>query len=241
MKLLALAIPLLASLAATAHAQAPGEMTPMAYGPAAGPSAVDPSVVAVPQVAVMANRWAVGLSAGSLSVAPKDQPDNKTEFAIGSLSIRYRATYHLEVELALAGGQEKRQDGTPGDRQVNAGLIGLRYRFAADRHWNWWLGAGLGGISVAPVGATDQQKQDAQRPMGSLAIGLEHRWQQFALHAELRGFSVGQPQQDAAPPPTAMPVPQGGNGMQPPPPQPVPAPSQEQSGGMLTIGASYYF
>ena len=203
MKLLAIAIPLL--VAATAHAQAPGEMTPMTPGPGAGPSAVEPCAYASERIPVMANRWAVGLSVGSLSIAPKDSPDAKTEFAVGQLSLRYRATYHLEVELALAGGQEKLQDGTQGDREVNTGLIGVRYRFAADRKWNWWVGAGVGSVSVTRVGATDQERNDAQRPIGALSIGLEHRWHQFALNAELRGFGVGE-RDTASDPPKAAPI-----------------------------------
>lgn len=238
MKLLALAIPLL--VAATAHAQAPGQVmtepAPMAYGPGAGPSAVEPLVIASDAIPVMANRWAVGLSVGSLSIAPKDTPDNKTDFAIGELSLRYRATYHLELELALGGGQEKLQDGTQGDREVSTGQLGLRYRFAADRPWNWWLGAGIGSLSVTPVGATDQQKQDARLPMGSLSIGLERRWHQFALDAELRGFGAG-PRDASSAPPQAMPVAPGSTVMDPPPP----GPSQQVSGGTFTIGASYYF
>jgi len=231
MKLLAIAAVILAS--ATAYAQAPGE-TPMAPPPAPEAS---PCGYAAP-IPVMANRWAVGLSIGSLSVAPKDTPDQKTEFGIGELSIRFRATVHLELELALAGGQQKLQDGTDGTLQVNTGLLGLRYRFAAQRKWNWWLGAGIGGISVTPTGATDQDRKAAQRPMGALSIGLERRWSQFALHAELRGFGVGQRQQDAAPPPQTMPVAvSSGTTMQPPPPPSSP----DLSGGMLTLGASYYF
>jgi len=226
MKLVAAAVLLAAT---TAYAQAPGETLPE---PAA------PIVYATPGIPVMANRWAVGLSAGSLSIAPKDSPDNKTQFGIGQLSLRYRATYHLELELAVGGGRQQLQDGTQGDLDVSTALLGFRYRFAAAEHWNWWLGAGIGGISVTQFGATDQQKQDAQRPMGAVGIGIEHRWQQFALQAELHGFGVGerQDQQDAAPP-KATPV---ANTMQPPPPT-MTAPSNQQSGGMLTIGASYYF
>ncbi len=233
MKLAAIAAVILAS--ATAYAQAPGE-TPIAPPPAPEASAVVPA----PEVPVMANRWAVGLSVGSLSVAPKDTPDNKTEFAIGELSIRFRATLHLELELALAGGQQKLQDGTQGNLEVNTGLLGLRYRFAAERRWNWWLGAGIGGISVTPTGATDQVRKDAQRPMGSLAIGVERRWTQFALHAELRGFGVGQRQDQ--PPPQTMPVAVSSpNGTTTMPPPPAPPSSPDLSGGMLTLGASYYF
>ncbi len=236
MKLVAL-VPLL--VAATAHAQAPGEVPIEPPGMAAPTPVV---VVAQPEVPVMANRWAVGLSVGSLSIAPKDQPDNKTDFGIGELSVRYRATYHLELELALGGGREKLQDGSQGALQTNMAMLGLRYRFAADRHWNWWLGGGIGGISVTQNGATDQQRQDAQRPMGALAIGIEHRWNQFALHAELRGFGAGptqqqQQQMSAGPVATTMP----GTTIQQPPPPPPAAPSDQQSGSMLTIGASYYF
>ena len=68
MKLLAIAAVILAS--ATAYAQAPGE-TPMAPPPA--PEATPCAYSA--QIPVMANRWAVGLSVGSLSIAPKDTPD----------------------------------------------------------------------------------------------------------------------------------------------------------------------
>lgn len=223
MKLLAVLVPLL--VAATANAQAPGET------PVEAPVTV---TVPAPEVAVMANRWAVGLSAGSVSIAPKDQPDNKTDFGIGQLSLRYRATYHLELELAVGGGREQLQDGTQGSRETNIGMLGLRYRFCADRHWNWWLGGSIGSISVTQTGATDQEKQDAQRPLGALAIGVEHRWQQFALHAELRAFGVGEPKNQDQTMPVVT------NAQQQPPAMTSPS-SDQQSGGMFTIGASYYF
>ena len=234
MKLVAVLVPLL--VAATAHAQAPGE-TDLAPPGMAAPV---PMVVApAPEVSPMANRWAVGLSVGSLSIAPKAQPDNKTEFGVGELSLRFRATYHLELELALGGGREKLQDGTQGPRETNIGMLGLRYRFAADRHWNWWLGGGIGSISVTQTGATDQQRQDAQRPLGALAIGIEHRWHQFALQAELRAFGVGQNQnqQQVNAGPVAMP----GTTTQPPPPTMTSPTTDQQSGGIFSIGASYYF
>lgn len=238
MKLLAVLVPLL--VAATAHAQAPGEMDGGFAPP--GMAAPAPVIVAAPapEVSPMANRWAVGLSVGSLSIAPKAQSDNKTEFGVGELSLRFRATYHLEVELAFGGGREKLQDGTQGPRETNVGMLGLRYRFAADRHWNWWLGGGIGSISVTQQGATDQEKQDAQRPLGALSIGIEHRWQQFALQAEIRAFGVGQnqnQQQVNAGPVMSTP----GSTTQPPPPTTTAPMPDQQSGGIFSIGASYYF
>src|SRR5262245_13320115 len=86
------AIPLL--IAATAHAQAPGEVAPQPM-PAPTPVVVVPATTQCGgciREPVMANRWAVGLSLGSMGIAPKDNPDDKTNFAVGELAIRFRAT-----------------------------------------------------------------------------------------------------------------------------------------------------
>src|SRR5690348_14546158 len=105
----------IAAFAATARAQAPGEMAPAVPPPPpqfvanCGSSSID----------VMANRWAVGLSVGSLSTAPKDTPDDKTQFGIGELALRFRATPHLELELAVGGGREQLSDGTQGDAEIH--------------------------------------------------------------------------------------------------------------------------
>src|SRR5262249_36863704 len=122
---------------ATAYAQAPGdsEMQPEANDGYGAPGNTAPQ--AQPAVAdnpgggwhahyhdVMANRWAVGLSVGSMSFAPKDVPDAKTDFAVGQLSLRFRATYHLELEVALGGGTEKLMDGTDGNTEVQTASLG---------------------------------------------------------------------------------------------------------------------
>ncbi|MGE5184540.1 MAG: outer membrane beta-barrel protein [Acidobacteriota bacterium] len=226
----------IAAGSATALAQAPGDM-PVEGGPSmytATPVPAAPSV--------MNNRWAVGLSVGSLSVAPKDTPDNKTEFGVGELSLRYRATLHLELELALGGGQQQLPDGTKGDLEAHLATIDLRYRFAPEQHWNWWVMGGLGGMSVVQTGATDQQVSDANRPVGTLGIGLEHRWTQFAIHAELRAMGIG-PQKNADTVMPVAPAPAGSTTTtQPPPPAPTMAAGTDRwSGGQFTIGASYYF
>src|SRR5690349_17776999 len=101
---------------ATAHAQAPGDyyegdgpisapgMVPATPAPAPAPTY---GCAAAAPVHVMANRWAVGLSAGHLSLAPKDSPDNKTEFGLGELSVRFRATPHIEIEGDFGGGRQQ--------------------------------------------------------------------------------------------------------------------------------------
>jgi hypothetical protein len=191
----------------------------------------------------MATRLAVGLSIGQFSVAPKAAPDAKSEFGIGQLSLRYRATYHLELELALGGGQEKLMDGSAGDREVQMAALGLRYRFAAAQNWNWWLMGAVGAVSIASKNADDIDRKNAQRPMGELGIGLERRFNHFALQAELRATGTGQTQADRQMVGVTTVDPNGMKVTTPPPnPTGTPTSSTDQlSGGMFTIGASYYF
>ena len=223
-------------VAATAHAQAPGEVAP-APAPVAPAAQMDPCACGGYE-SVMANRWAVGLSFGHMSIAPKATPDDKTEFGVGELSLRFRATLHLELEAAFAGGRQQLGDNTQGDLQFNSGMIDLRYRFAPEQRWNWWLMGGLGGMSVARYDATDAERKAVEKPMVQLGIGLERRFHHFAIDAELRAIGVGEKQQDQSTPVMAT------AGTSPstmtPPPSSAPMP-QGQSGGQLTIGASYYF
>src|SRR5262245_34044156 len=119
-------------VAGTAYAQAPGETE---LGEASGaPGMVAPNPCGCGGVAparnVLADRWAVGLSVGSLAVGPRDaSPDQQAQFGIGQLSIRFRATLHLELEAAFGGGRQQLHDGTEGDLEVATGALGLRYRF----------------------------------------------------------------------------------------------------------------
>jgi hypothetical protein len=223
----------LVAATAAAHAQAPGDVPVSAPGMMMGPPPPPGFVGAgAGPVDVMGNRWAVGLSLGSLSLAPQDAPDAETRFGIGELSLRFRVTPHLEVEGAFGGGRQQLQDGTQGDLEIHTGLLAARYRFSPAEHWNWWLMGGLGAVAIAQHGATDQTFQDAERPMAALGIGLEHRWQQFALHAELRGVGVG-PHDDGGQP-KAQPLTMTTDFV-------APTTADHLSGGTLTLGASYYF
>src|SRR5262245_47653186 len=142
----------------SAHAQAPGEVAA-------------PPVVMVPESAcvacgcsraesVMSRRWAVGLSLGSMSLAPDGQPDDKTAFAIGELALRFRATRHLELELAVGGGRERTDDDQEGELDVSTALIAARWRFLPEHAWNVYVMAGIGGAAVTRHDATDQERSD---------------------------------------------------------------------------------
>lgn len=223
-----LSLTTLSLLAATtaAFAEAPGETAPVA------PVAEQPSAT---RVAPMAHRFSVSLGLGGMNVAPDGNPDAKTDFGIGQLALRYRMTRHLELELAFAGGRQT-VDGEEGELAVGTASIGLRYRFAPERRWNWFVAAGVGAASIAAHDASDEELDQASRPAAHLGIGVERRFRRFAVEAQLRFIGMGptfaESMRDtpvmattpAAEPPTATTPTPGGLG-----------------GGLFTIGGSYYF
>jgi len=230
----------LASVFATslAHAQAPGELAPQPLAPTCEAACGGCTQVET----VMARRWSVGLSLGSMSLAPEGQPDNKTSFAIGELALRFRATPHLELELAVGGGRERTADNQDGDREVNQAALALRYRFRPEEAWNWFVMGGLGGASVVLHDATKQERDDAMQPLGMLGIGLERRFHSFALQAEARAVGLGERKDRSAPVPMPVPVVEPGAMTSPPLVQtPTTPASEKRGGGSLTIGLSYYF
>jgi opacity protein-like surface antigen len=224
-------------VAGTAYAQAPDESNP----PVAAPGMVAPVVVAPIAVAarcgdcipVMANRWSVGLSIGGMGLAPQSASDDKTNFSIGELAVRFRATPHLEIELAVGGGRQN-DNGMDGDLEVNTAAIALRYRFMPYRKWNLYALAGIGGASVVSHEASDQERNDATRPLFELGFGIERRFTHFALSAELRGVALGETKAES----DAMPVTTDASTTMPPP---ATTSTDKLSGGQFTIGASYYF
>jgi hypothetical protein len=237
-RLLALSLaPLFA--ASLAHAQAPGEMVPQPMAPDGG------SVCSAPcgcrhVESVMENRWAIGLSVGSMSLAPDGQRDSKTSFGVGELALRFRLTPHFEFELSAGGGREQLADNQQGDLEVSTVALAARYRFNPEGAWNWFVMAGFGGASITFHDATQQERDDATHPLGMLGVGLERRFHHFALQAELRAIGIGDKSRND--PPMAEPAkPSDPVPMETITPPTTTSPSQKQSGGALTIGLSYYF
>ncbi len=229
-------------LSATAYAQAPGDYDagppsgPMPVVDAGLPPSAVPVVVVVPvHESVMANRWAVGLSLGGMTLQHSGT-NEPSKFNIGELALRFRATLHLELEATLAGGSEK-QDG--GD-QVSGFALTARYRFQPEHRWNWWLSGGVGVLGVVPDGATDQEKSDATREELHAGIGLERRFHRFALQAELRAIVTGPSKGESDGTTTTMPTAGRTPASMPPPNDPSTTPNGE-SGAQLTIGGSFYF
>lgn len=227
--------------AGPARAQAPGEVF---AGPPAPPSEAPaesevppPMVIQVARPSVMNNRWSVGLSVGSMGLAPDGAPhdhDHTTGFAIGELAVRFRATPHLELEASAGGGREQLSNGNEGDLEVNTAALALRYRFNPEGAWNAFVMGGLGGASVTFHDATDQERDDATHALALLGAGVERRFRHFALQAELRAVAIASGRHDDR---MAESAPTSGSVA-----SPAPSPATDKlTGASLTLGASYYF
>ena len=238
---LAALAPLLVS--ATAGAQAPGEVAPGPLEPVA-PIAIPCETCVDPY----AHRISVGLSIGGLGVSPDDAAEGtaETQFRIGELAVRYRATRRLELELALSGGRQMLADDLEGDLAMGSVTLGLRYRFMPEQRWSWWLLAGLGGTVIAPQVSSEDERDAATRGLGFLGIGLERRFGQLALQAEVRFLGIGEREDRFITYDDDLPTMGGGTSGSPGIAPRLPyssdtAYAQTLSGGMATIGLGYYF
>jgi hypothetical protein len=191
------------------------------------PTAPAPAVV-TPAPAV--HRWSIGVGIGGMGLAPKHNPEAKADFAIAELAIRYQVGRHLQLELGGAGGRQQLEDGSEGSLAVGTIMLAARYRFRPEQAWNWWLMGGLGGIIVARHDASDEELDHARRPAGTLGIGLERRFNRFAIQAEARGIAAAETEQERE----AMDLPVRGG-------VPVMSNNPPYAGGLFTLGASYYF
>jgi hypothetical protein len=197
-------------------------------------------VVPGPPINPMADRFAVGLQLGGMGIKPHDAPDGtETKFNTAELNIRFRATPRLEIFLAFAGGRETLEDENgdqmDGDLAMDQVTLGARFNFRPWHHWNWYLMAGFGSTLIAPHDTPQEARDDLRRPHGMFGIGLEHRWQHFALQAELRGIHVDS-REDAV----VQDAPVDGNGWNMNPAVDGMT-NQELGGGQFSLGLNYYF
>src|SRR5688572_19616095 len=236
--LLALALVPLAT-PSIASAQAPGE-TYYAQPPSRTAPVAPPVVVVPARRDPMAHRWAIGLSLGGMGIAPEDAAeDSETNFGIAELNVRFRATRRLEIFLAFAGGRETVED-EYGDEQegelaMDQVTLGVRFNFRPAHRWNWYLMAGIGSTLIAHHETPEEVRDDLRRPHGMFGVGLERRWRQFALQAELRGISVGENEEMAE----TLPV--DGGSTRDPGGVDFAMSNEELGGGQFTLGASFYF
>jgi hypothetical protein len=209
-----------------AFAQAPGSYYAQ---PPSETSPVEPVIVQpVREIEPMANRFAVNVNVGGFSIAPEDAEEGQeTDFSIAELQLRFRATRRLEVFLAFAGGRQQLDNDEEGELAMDQVTLGLRFNFRPEHHWNWYLMGGFGSTLIAPHDTPDEARDDMRRGHAVFGIGLEHRWQSFALSAELRGVAVAEDEEMVR----TQPVRFDGNLMD----------GRELGGGQFTLGGSFYF
>ena len=230
-------------LGSVAYAQAPGDY----YEEGSGAPGITPVVVA--PVATppppKPRRWSIGLGIGSIDLAPHVAPEMETEFSVGQLAVRYRATRHLEIELAFAGGREQVHDEydgqREGDREVSQTVLGLRYRFNPQRKWNLWVMAGLGSLAVTHHEASDEERDYAQQSTLQFGAGLERRWSRFALQLELRAVGVAPHETEEGPTVVSEPTRPGMDMPIPPEKDTTTYANDGMSGGQVILSGNYYF
>lgn len=218
-------------LAATASTAAAQE------GP---PGACACAAPAAPVLAVAAPdplpKWGVGLHATSLGLAAERTPDDQTQYAGGGLQLRYRLTPRWQLELSLDHVREQLENGDEGDRQLDATTLSALYHFRPYARWDWYLLAGIGGMTDGDPEASDAVREASARGLIQAGVGVERRFRHLAIGAELRAVGLSPRQAAADDAPEAQPT--GAPAMT------VPTSVIEEdglSGGQLTIAGTYYF
>ncbi len=161
-----LALVLFAAMTAVAHAQAPGQVAP------------EPASV------VMERPWSIALSLAAMSAKPHDI-QHSVGLGAFELAGAYRLRPSIQLGLSLAGGGGENNTLSTGALWAN-----FRYRFMAEQPWNVLALASVGVASVYGNNAPDVDRKGR----GALRIGggVEHRWQAWALEADLVVFAIAQ-------------------------------------------------
>jgi hypothetical protein len=204
-------------------------------GPGACDCAVAPAPVVVVAPAPRLPTWGIGLRATSLTLAPEGNPDAETQYGGGGLQVRYRLAPRWQLELAFDHVTEQLENGEMGTRQLQSATLAAQYHFRPYHRWDWYAMVGLGGTANGDPEISDEEREASSVGHVALGVGLERRWTHLAIGAELRAVGIA-PREEGDEPLTTEPVRPTG----------MTVPTQEikgegQSGGQLTIAATYYF
>ncbi len=221
------ALGLTTTLAVTASAQS---------GP---PGACDcdappPVVLVAPAPAPALPRWGIGLRLGGLSLAPAERPEATTDYAVGGVQVRYRVRPRWQLELSMDHATEQLEDGTEGDRELQAVTFAALYHLSPYARWDWYLLAGLGATTDGAPDLDPELRRASEQGHVHVGVGVERRWDHLALSAELRLVGMAQAEDDGHGAVTASPA------MTRPGEAPA-ARDMGTSGAQFSLGAGYYF
>ena len=145
-----------------------------------------------------AQRFGVGLRLGGISL--EDRVDNgdgdgeKQEFSAGGLSLRYRASRRIELELAFDHGQQQMEDGTTTDLELATVTASMLIHMRPQSEWDWYLLGGVGVNDRRYKGDPDEYAD--QRAQLALGAGVERRFEHLVLGLEVRALAIGPRDED---------------------------------------------
>ncbi len=214
---------LVTASAGTAYAQAPGQVydAPYESPPTYAPYYAQPPVVRAEPP--LPGRLSIGVAMMGSTFQANNIPSATADFEGASFAISYRPWRKVSLELSLGGGRETLAGGMDGELAMGAGTLAARYHFNQQDHWNFWLLFGVGATTIERHDATESEIDRAQRPHVAFGAGLEYRFTSFALQLEVRALGLGQTEEEK------MLQDQGVYT------------SEGLSGGVVTLGAAYYF
>jgi hypothetical protein len=195
-----------------------------------GPPGMCECAVLAPVVATPARGWdgrklSVGVRVTSLGLRDESAPDAEpASYGGGGLHVRYRFTARWELELALEGLREHREDGMESVAGYDAGAIAVRYHLTPRSRWDWFALVGVGGMTPTYDG---EPLEGGELGTFQLGGGVERRFGRVGVAAELRAVGAAPAEHDAGPP-ARMPVEADPD-------------RRGLSGGQLSVAASYHF
>lgn len=193
----ALAFAGLAALANPAAAQSgpPGQCActppPGAMGPMAAPGPQGWEGAAPAPEPWEAQRFGIGLRLGGISLEDRvgNGSEEKQEFSAGGLTLRYRASRRIELELAFDHGQQQLEDGTTTDLELATFTASMLIHMRPQAEWDWYLLGGIGGNDRRYKGDSDEYAD--QRAHLALGAGVERRFEHLVLGLEVRALAIG--------------------------------------------------
>jgi hypothetical protein len=190
---LAFSLPLVAAVATPALAQS---------GPPGACECTAPAYPAYPVVAPAAASWddahrfGIGLRLSSMGLSPDSNPDAETQFAGGGLTFRYRASARWELELTAEHFQQQLDNGERGTAELDSGTFSLLFHMAPSRRWDWYLLAGIGGTEDGRPDVSDAQREATSQVHVHLGVGIERRFGQLGIAAEIRAIGMAHPEEE---------------------------------------------
>lgn len=143
-----------------------------------------------------AQRFGVGLRFGGIGL--EDRADNgsgeKQEFTAAGLTLRYRASRRIELELAFDHGQQQLEDGTSTDLELATFTASMLVHMRPQAEWDWYLLGGIGGNDRRYKGDSDEYAD--QRAHLALGAGVERRFEHLVLGLEVRALAIGPRDED---------------------------------------------